>query len=140
MRVLRVVVALRPQDRRRLHYEPWELREFEHLECQWPLFFAYLAIDASFRHEVQAATEYLDRLERVLIEAPPDLRLVPELYTVTSDLVRRAHTLTLTLSLPLALSLSRSFTHSHSNSLRCPLYSYSYSARLPLTRLSLTPH
>ena len=32
----------------RLHYEPWELRLFEHIECEWPLFFCYLVINYCF--------------------------------------------------------------------------------------------
>ncbi|MEQ8961771.1 MAG: glycoside hydrolase family 15 protein, partial [Coleofasciculus sp. C2-GNP5-27] len=27
------------EDTTRLHYEPWELQQFEHIECEWPLFF-----------------------------------------------------------------------------------------------------
>ncbi len=33
----------------RLHYEPWELRLFEHIECEWPLFYCYLVINYSFQ-------------------------------------------------------------------------------------------
>lgn len=33
----------------RLHYEPWELRLFENIECEWPLFFCYLVINHCFQ-------------------------------------------------------------------------------------------
>ena len=33
----------------RLHYEPWELRLFENIECEWPLFFCYLIINYCFQ-------------------------------------------------------------------------------------------
>ena len=36
------------QDPKRLHYEPWELQMFENIECEWPLFFAYLVLDGIF--------------------------------------------------------------------------------------------
>jgi len=38
------------QDPHRLHYEPWELQGFENIECEWPMFFAYLIIDGLFNN------------------------------------------------------------------------------------------
>ena len=32
----------------RLHYEPWELRLFENIECQWPLFYCFLILHYCF--------------------------------------------------------------------------------------------
>ena len=32
------------EDTKRLHYEPWELRVFDNIECEWPLFYCYLAL------------------------------------------------------------------------------------------------
>ena len=37
------------EDTSRLHYEPSELKLFEHIECEWPLFFTYLLLDAYYR-------------------------------------------------------------------------------------------
>ena len=37
------------EDPTRLHYEPWELRLFENIECEWPLFFCYLVINYCFQ-------------------------------------------------------------------------------------------
>ena len=31
-----------------MHYEPAELMVFEDIECEWPLFFAYLMIDGIY--------------------------------------------------------------------------------------------
>ena len=42
------------EDAGRLHYEPWELKQFEHIECEWPLFFVYLMLDALFRGDADA--------------------------------------------------------------------------------------
>ena len=36
------------QNPRRLHYEPAELKIFENVECEWPLFFAYLILDGIY--------------------------------------------------------------------------------------------
>nr|WP_242477117.1 glycoside hydrolase family 15 protein [Halochromatium glycolicum] len=32
------------EDHERLHYEPEELLQLEHIECEWPLFFTYLLL------------------------------------------------------------------------------------------------
>jgi len=37
------------EDPSRLYYEPSELKVFENIECEWPLFFCYLILDACFR-------------------------------------------------------------------------------------------
>jgi len=36
------------EDSERLHYEPHELKQFENIECEWPLFFTYLLLDGLF--------------------------------------------------------------------------------------------
>jgi len=56
------------QDPNRLYYEPWELRMFENIECEWPLFFCYLILDACFSGQKEAAANYTERLEEVNIE------------------------------------------------------------------------
>lgn len=53
------------QDSSRLHYEPWELRLFENTECQWPIFFCYLVINAKFEGNDEAAESYAEALENV---------------------------------------------------------------------------
>lgn len=37
------------QDKSRLHYEAAELKIFENIECEWPLFLFFLLIDAIVR-------------------------------------------------------------------------------------------
>ena len=36
------------EDQSRLYYEPSELKVFEGIECEWPLFFCYLILDGLF--------------------------------------------------------------------------------------------
>jgi phosphorylase kinase alpha/beta subunit len=74
------------EDTSRLHYEPQELKQFEHVECEWPLFFTYLALDAIFRGDQSAAKDYLSKLENVAIEQG-GIKLLPELYYVPEALV-----------------------------------------------------
>ncbi|NEQ21087.1 MAG: glycosyl hydrolase family 15 [Microcoleus sp. SIO2G3] len=68
----------------RLHYEPWELQQFENIECEWPLFFTYLLLDGIFRGDVAQVKEYQERLESIVVERD-GLRLLPELYYVPAE-------------------------------------------------------
>ncbi len=72
------------EDASRLHYEAWELKQFEHIECEWPLFFTYLLLDALFRGDDAAVQEYSERLESVLVEQD-GVQLLPELYIVPQE-------------------------------------------------------
>jgi phosphorylase kinase alpha/beta subunit len=77
------------EDSSRLHYEPEELLKFEGLECEWPLFFTYLYLDALFSNDVVNIEKYRNLLASVSIAyadgKPCDLngtQLLPELYYV----------------------------------------------------------
>src|SRR5690606_38445073 len=72
------------EDEGRLHYEPAELKRFEHIESEWPLFYAYLHLDAVFRADTKAIAHYEERLNAVLVERDGQ-RLLPELYYVPSE-------------------------------------------------------
>ncbi len=69
------------EDPERLHYQAEELKQFEHIECEWPLFFCYLALDGFFRNDRQSAEAYLDKLSRLTV-VKDGLNLLPELYIV----------------------------------------------------------
>jgi phosphorylase kinase alpha/beta subunit len=69
------------EDTTRLHYEPWELKQFEHIECEWPLFFTYLLLDGVFRNDPEQIATYQRYLEATLVERD-GLKLLPELYYV----------------------------------------------------------
>jgi phosphorylase kinase alpha/beta subunit len=69
------------EDSHRLHYEPWELKQFEHIECEWPLFFTYLLLDGLFRGDQEQVKKYQASLESLLFERD-GLLLLPELYYV----------------------------------------------------------
>ncbi|KAJ3219851.1 hypothetical protein HDU67_009039 [Dinochytrium kinnereticum] len=53
----------------RLHYEPHELRIFEGIECEWPLFFTYMILDGIFRDDKNQVEEYRRLLEPLLIDS-----------------------------------------------------------------------
>ncbi|XP_032928245.1 phosphorylase b kinase regulatory subunit alpha, skeletal muscle isoform isoform X1 [Catharus ustulatus] len=84
------------EDPKRLYYEPAELKLFENIECEWPLFWAYLMIDGIFSGNMEQVQEYREALEGVLIKGKNGVCLLPELYSVPPDKVdeeyRNPHT------------------------------------------------
>ncbi|KFD68076.1 hypothetical protein M514_03413 [Trichuris suis] len=73
------------EDPNRLYYEPYELQKFENLECEWPLFFCYLFIDAHFNNNHEKAKFYRNCLDQVVIKGEDDLLIVPELYALSEE-------------------------------------------------------
>ncbi|KAJ3043839.1 hypothetical protein HK097_001651, partial [Rhizophlyctis rosea] len=104
------------EDTSRLHYDPNELKIFEGIESEWPLFFTYMVLDGLFREDWEQAEEYRMKLEPLLIDSeklvqyggnlggdaeggrrlsvssssappPPRMKLVPELFIVPRESV-----------------------------------------------------
>ncbi|XP_018404191.1 PREDICTED: probable phosphorylase b kinase regulatory subunit alpha isoform X2 [Cyphomyrmex costatus] len=73
------------EDINRLYYEPWELRMFENIECEWPLFFCYLILDYCFQGNKEVVETCTKQLEEVMIKAEDGMKLVPELYSVAPE-------------------------------------------------------
>ncbi|XP_040428044.1 phosphorylase b kinase regulatory subunit alpha, skeletal muscle isoform isoform X3 [Cygnus olor] len=84
------------EDPNRSYYEPAELKLFENIECEWPLFWTYLIIDGLFSGNMEQVQEYREALEGVLVKGKNGVRLLPELYSVPPDKVdeeyRNPHT------------------------------------------------
>lgn len=74
------------EDPSRLHYELAELRQFEGIESEWPLFFTYLYLDGLCRSDFEQASLYREKLENLFVESDGH-RLLPELYYVPEDCV-----------------------------------------------------
>ena len=72
------------EDASRLHYEPSELREFEHIESEWPLFFTYLLLDALMRDEIEEIEHWKKKLQPLFVEQDGK-KLLPELYIVPKE-------------------------------------------------------
>lgn len=51
------------EDCARLYYERWELRMFENIECEWPVFYSYLILFHLFQGDKLAVSEYAQKLE-----------------------------------------------------------------------------
>ncbi|XP_053678871.1 probable phosphorylase b kinase regulatory subunit alpha isoform X1 [Anopheles nili] len=75
------------EDNTRLYYERWELRMFEKIECEWPLFFCYLILNKAFQNDKQAVAEYSQKLEDILVKTEEGMKLIPELYAVPDKAV-----------------------------------------------------
>jgi len=72
------------EDPNRLFYEWEEVKKFEHIECEWPLFFTYLLLHYQFTDQTELADEYRQKLEGLLVEQD-GVKLLPELYVVPLD-------------------------------------------------------
>uniref|UniRef100_A0A3Q1G5B9 Phosphorylase b kinase regulatory subunit n=1 Tax=Acanthochromis polyacanthus TaxID=80966 RepID=A0A3Q1G5B9_9TELE len=73
------------EDPSRLHYDPAELKLFENIECEWPVFWTYLILDGIFAGDHVQVQEYREALEGILIRGKNGIKLVPELYSVPRE-------------------------------------------------------
>ncbi|KAG0069163.1 hypothetical protein BGZ89_003405 [Linnemannia elongata] len=53
----------------RLHYDAHELKIFENIECEWPLFFTYFILDGLFSENEEQVEEYRAKLEPLIIDS-----------------------------------------------------------------------
>lgn len=74
------------EDPNRLHYELAELKVFDNIECEWPLFWTYLILDGIFFKKQDQVVEYREALQELLV-IENGMRVLPELYTVPACLV-----------------------------------------------------
>ncbi|XP_058480915.1 phosphorylase b kinase regulatory subunit alpha, skeletal muscle isoform isoform X2 [Solea solea] len=79
------------EDPNRLYYESAELKLFENIECEWPLFWTYLILDGIFINCPEQVQEYQEALDRILIKQKDGIRLVPELYSVPAEKVEEEY-------------------------------------------------
>jgi phosphorylase kinase alpha/beta subunit len=83
------------EDPSRLYYLPAELKKFENIECEWPLFFAFLVINGVFSSSLQQIAKFSEMLDKVVVHDERELPHIPELYYVPVDKVeeeyRRPH-------------------------------------------------
>ena len=75
------------EDASRLYYEPSELRAFEHIESEWPLFFTYLLLDALMREDREAVGYWQKKLQPLFVESNGQ-KLLPELYIVSEEQIK----------------------------------------------------
>uniref|UniRef100_A0A8C9TGR7 Phosphorylase b kinase regulatory subunit n=1 Tax=Scleropages formosus TaxID=113540 RepID=A0A8C9TGR7_SCLFO len=79
------------EDPSRLHYDPAELKLFENIECEWPVFWSFLVLDGIFSGDQEQVQEYREALDGILIRGKNGIRLMPELYAVPADKVEEEY-------------------------------------------------
>ncbi len=72
------------EDVTRLHYEREELAQFEHIECEWPLFLAYELITACCEGRWSEARRWRRSLKDLSVMVDGEA-LLPELYLVPAQ-------------------------------------------------------
>ncbi|XP_015495393.1 phosphorylase b kinase regulatory subunit beta isoform X3 [Parus major] len=75
------------EDRTRRYYKPAEIKLFDGIECEFPLFFIFMIIDGVFRGNSAQVKEYQDLLEPLLQHTPEGCPVVPKYYYVPADFV-----------------------------------------------------
>ncbi|XP_062513812.1 phosphorylase b kinase regulatory subunit alpha, skeletal muscle isoform-like [Corticium candelabrum] len=75
------------EDPRRPYYEPSELKNFDNIECEWPVFFCCLLLDGLFHNNKCQVDEYRSLLDKLILQQDDLLVYLPELYYVPRDKV-----------------------------------------------------
>ncbi|KAM7040104.1 phosphorylase b kinase regulatory subunit beta isoform 1-T1 [Acridotheres tristis] len=75
------------EDRTRRYYKPAEIKLFDGIECEFPLFFIFMIIDGIFRGNPTQVKEYQDLLDPLLQHTPEGCPVVPKYYYVPADFV-----------------------------------------------------
>ncbi|NXC36528.1 KPBB kinase, partial [Campylorhamphus procurvoides] len=75
------------EDRSRRYYKPAEIKLFDGIECEFPLFFLFMIIDGVFRGNPAQVKEYQDLLDPLLQHTSEGCPVVPKYYYVPADFV-----------------------------------------------------
>ncbi|XP_076205363.1 phosphorylase b kinase regulatory subunit beta isoform X4 [Aptenodytes patagonicus] len=75
------------EDKTRRYYKPAEIKLFDGIECEFPLFFIFMIIDGVFRGNPAQVKEYQDLLDPLLQRTSEGCPVVPKYYYVPADFV-----------------------------------------------------
>uniref|UniRef100_A0A8C0HQP1 Phosphorylase b kinase regulatory subunit n=1 Tax=Buteo japonicus TaxID=224669 RepID=A0A8C0HQP1_9AVES len=75
------------EDKTRRYYKPAEIKLFDGIECEFPLFFIFMIIDGVFRGNPAQVREYQDLLDPLLQHTSEGCPVVPKYYYVPADFV-----------------------------------------------------
>ncbi|KAM6942623.1 phosphorylase b kinase regulatory subunit beta isoform 1-T1 [Xenentodon cancila] len=75
------------EDENRRYYKPAEMKLFDGIECEFPLFFIYMMIDGVFRGNKAQVKEYQDLLEPIIFQSFEGHAVIPKYYYVPADFV-----------------------------------------------------
>ncbi|XP_053557941.1 phosphorylase b kinase regulatory subunit beta isoform X1 [Bombina bombina] len=75
------------EDENRRYYKPAEIKLFDGIECEFPMFFIYMIIDGVFRGNAEQVKEFQALLDPLLFHAFDGCPVVPKYYYVPADFV-----------------------------------------------------
>ncbi|XP_051811770.1 phosphorylase b kinase regulatory subunit beta isoform X1 [Acanthochromis polyacanthus] len=75
------------EDKHRCYYKPAEMKLFDGIECEFPMFFIYMMIDGVFRGNKSQVKEYQDLLEPIIFHSYEGHAVIPKYYYVPADFV-----------------------------------------------------
>uniref|UniRef100_H3C363 Phosphorylase b kinase regulatory subunit n=1 Tax=Tetraodon nigroviridis TaxID=99883 RepID=H3C363_TETNG len=76
------------EDKNRRYYKPAEMKLFDGIECEFPIFFIYMMIDEGvFRGNKAQVKEYQDLLEPIIFQSYEGHAIIPKYYYVPADFV-----------------------------------------------------
>ncbi|XP_029353473.1 phosphorylase b kinase regulatory subunit beta isoform X2 [Echeneis naucrates] len=75
------------EDKNRRYYKPAEIKLFDGIECEFPIFFIYMMIDGVFRGNKAQVKEYQDLLEPIIFQSCEGHAVIPKYYYVPADFV-----------------------------------------------------
>ncbi|KAM9817435.1 phosphorylase b kinase regulatory subunit beta isoform 1-T1 [Neosynchiropus ocellatus] len=75
------------EDKNRRYYKPAEMKLFDGIECEFPLFFIYMMIDGVFRGNSAQVKEYQELLEPIIFQSFEGYAVIPKYYYVPADFV-----------------------------------------------------
>ncbi|KAM7014746.1 phosphorylase b kinase regulatory subunit beta isoform 4-T4 [Tautogolabrus adspersus] len=75
------------EDKNRRYYKPAEMKLFDGIECEFPIFFIYMMIDGVFRGNKAQVKEYQELLEPIIFQSNEGHAVIPKYYYVPADFV-----------------------------------------------------
>ncbi|KAI5626123.1 phosphorylase b kinase regulatory subunit beta isoform X2, partial [Silurus asotus] len=75
------------EDKNRRYYRPAEMKLFDGIECEFPIFFIYMMIDGVFRGNTAQVKEYEELLQAVIFQSYEGHAVIPKYYHVPADFV-----------------------------------------------------
>ncbi|XP_041850519.1 phosphorylase b kinase regulatory subunit beta isoform X3 [Melanotaenia boesemani] len=75
------------EDKNRRYYKPAEMKLFDGIECEFPIFFIYMMIDGVFRGNKTQVKEYQDLLQPIIFQSFEGHAVIPKYYYVPADFV-----------------------------------------------------
>ncbi|XP_053402296.1 phosphorylase b kinase regulatory subunit beta-like isoform X7 [Mercenaria mercenaria] len=80
------------EDNKRKYYKPAEIKNFDGIECEWPMFYVYMLIDCIFLGDKEGIATYSKLLDNVMTRSNEDGipgLLLPQYFFIPADQIDR---------------------------------------------------